>query len=145
MSLEPFLTNLSFAQSKAKFTPEVQTASEPVNADLLKAIVEAVLAGGDDASAEGEQGKALKAGFEFAAALVKMLEREPSTDEKLTLYAYFKQGHGQKVEKPGMFALEAKYKYNAWEKISHISAARAQALYIQEVSKLIEQIGTRDA
>lgn len=41
--------------------------------------------------------------------------------------------------------LQAKYKYAAWEKISHVSAARAQALYIQEVNKLIEQIGTRDA
>lgn len=85
MSLAPFFTALSAAQSGAQFTPEVQSAAGGINADLLKVAAEVVLAGDDSASVEGEQATALKAGFEFATKVVKMLEKEPGQTEMLTV------------------------------------------------------------
>jgi acyl-CoA-binding protein len=38
---------------------------------------------------------------------------------------------------------QAKFKYNAWKEISHISAQKAQALYIKQVNDLINKYGTR--
>ena len=145
MSLDSFFTALSSAQSGAQFTSEVQSAAAGINADLLKVAVEIVLAGDDSASVEGEQATALKAGFEFATKVVKMLEKEPGQQEMLTLYKYFKQARGEKPAEPSFYQIESKYKYNAWKEISHISAAKAQASYIKEVAALIEKIGTRSA
>ncbi|RAL16449.1 acyl-CoA binding protein [Aspergillus homomorphus CBS 101889] len=144
MSTPQFTTALSSAQSKAKFTPEVQAAAEKVNADALTSAVEAVLAGDDAASVSGEQADALTQGFEFATLLVKQLSSEPGSTEMLNLYKYFKRANNQEPAKPSMFALEAKYKYQAWESIKTISQQRAQALYIKEVDTLIEKYGTRD-
>lgn len=39
--------------------------------------------------------------------------------------------------------MQAKYKYNAWKEISHISEQKAQVLYIQQVDTLINKYGTR--
>ncbi|KAA8650614.1 hypothetical protein EYZ11_002763 [Aspergillus tanneri] len=145
MSLDAFYTALSASQSGAQYTPDVQSAASGINIDLLKVAVQAILAGDDSASVDGDQATALKAGFEFAAKLVKMLEKEPGTNEMLNLYKYFKQAKGEKPAEPSFYQMEAKYKYNAWKEVSHISAHRAQALYIQEVGTLIEKYGTRSA
>ncbi|KAE8359870.1 acyl CoA binding protein-domain-containing protein [Aspergillus caelatus] len=143
MSINAFLENLSYAQSGAKFA-ELQPAASGINVDLLKAAVEAVLAGGDDAKVEGPLADALKAGFEFAAKLVKELKSKPGQEEMLTFYKYFKQASNDPPSKPGLMDFVGKAKYNAWEKIKDISDQRAQALYIQEVSKAIEAYGTNE-
>ncbi|KAE8353960.1 acyl-CoA binding protein [Aspergillus coremiiformis] len=144
MSLNAFFDALTFAQSGSKFTSEVQSAASGINVDVLKAAVEAVLAGSDDAKVDGEQAAALKAGFEFATKLVKMLEKEPGQTEMLTFYKYFKQARNEKPAEPSFYQIESKYKYNAWKEVSHISDQKAQALYIKEVSVAIEKYGTRD-
>ncbi|KAF7595911.1 hypothetical protein BBP40_004404 [Aspergillus hancockii] len=144
MSLDAFYASLSFAQSGAKFTSDVQSAALAVNADLLKVALQTVLTGGDDAKVEGEQAVALKAGFEFATKVVKMLESEPGQTEMLALYKYFKRSRNEEPAQPSFYQIESKYKYNAWKEISHITEYKAQALYIQEVNALIEKIGTRD-
>jgi acyl-CoA-binding protein len=41
--------------------------------------------------------------------------------------------------------LQAKYKYNAWKEISHISAQKAQGRYIELVNALVEKYGTKTA
>ncbi|KAL3447530.1 acyl-CoA-binding protein [Aspergillus insuetus] len=144
MSTDSFFTALAASQSKEKFTPAVQSAAAKVNADALKAAVDAVLAGGDDASvSDADQTAALKAGFEYATELVKMLVNEPGTDDKLKLYAYFKRSRDEEPAQPSFYQIESKYKYNAWKEISHISQQRAQALYIQQVSTAIDAIGTQ--
>ena len=90
MSAVPSFTSaLAAAQGKEKFSPAVQTAAGKVNADALKAALDAVLAGGDDASvADAGQSAALKAGFEFATELVKMLTKDPGNDDKLKVFIY---------------------------------------------------------
>ncbi|PYH87335.1 acyl-CoA binding protein [Aspergillus ellipticus CBS 707.79] len=144
MSVPAYTAALSAAQSKAKFTAEVQTAAAKVDVSALSAAVEAVLAGGDDAVVQGEEAAALKSGFFFAVELVKMLTSEPGTDEKLELYKYFKRAQNQEPAQPSFYQMEAKFKYNAWKEISHISEYKAQALYIKQVNDLIEKFGTRD-
>ncbi|KAH1464210.1 hypothetical protein KXX53_002842 [Aspergillus fumigatus] len=119
-SLTDFFTAFDAAASKEKFTPALQSAAASIDKAALQAALDAVLAGGDDATAAGNDA-VLKAGFEFATELVKMLEKEPGPEEKLG----------------------AKFKYNAWKEISHISAQKAQALYIKQVNDLINKYGTR--
>ncbi|OJJ58518.1 hypothetical protein ASPSYDRAFT_151268 [Aspergillus sydowii CBS 593.65] len=144
MAVESFNSALAAAQSKEKFSAAVQTAAGKVNADALKAAVDAVLAGGDDASvSDADQSAALKSGFEFATELVKALQKEPGTDDKLKLYAFFKRSKDEEPAQPSFYQIESKYKYNAWKEISHISQQRAQALYIQKVNDLIDSIGTQ--
>ncbi|BCS18096.1 uncharacterized protein APUU_10924A [Aspergillus puulaauensis] len=144
MAVESFNSALAAAQSKEKFSAAVQTAAGKVNADALKAAVDVVLAGGDDASvADADQSGALKSGFEFATELVKALQKEPGTDDKLKLYAFFKRSRDEEPAEPSFYQIESKYKYNAWKEISHISQQRAQALYIQKVNDLIDSIGTQ--
>ncbi|RAK99164.1 acyl-CoA binding protein [Aspergillus ibericus CBS 121593] len=144
MSVPKFTESLSAAQSGAKFTPAVQTAASKIDASALSAAIEIVLAGGDDASVEGEQAVALKSGFEFATELVKMLGSEPGSEEKLDLYKYFKRARNETPAEPSFYQMEAKFKYNAWKSISHVSQAKAQALYIKQVETLIVKYGTRD-
>ncbi|KAL2831896.1 acyl-CoA-binding protein [Aspergillus pseudoustus] len=144
MSTDSFFTALAASQSKEKFTPTVHSAAAKVNADALKTAVDAVLAGGDDATvSDADQSAALKAGFEYATELVKMLVKEPGTDDKLKLYAYFKRSRNEEPAQPSFYQLESKFKYNAWKEISHISQQRAQALYIEKVAVAIDSIGTQ--
>ncbi|KAI9368254.1 acyl CoA binding protein-domain-containing protein [Aspergillus egyptiacus] len=143
MSVPSFTSALTAAQNKEKFSEKVQSLAGSVNADAFAAAVEAVLAGGDDATVSGDQAAALKAGFEFATELVKELSRDPGNEDKLKLYAFFKRAKNVTPEQPGMFQLEAKYKYNAWKEISHVSEYRAQALYVQKVNALIDSVGFR--
>ncbi|GLD99345.1 hypothetical protein PINS_up023257 [Pythium insidiosum] len=79
----------------------------------------------------------LKAEFEAAAALVKTFTKDPSNDEKLALYAYYKQATvgDNNTSKPGMFDLTAKAKWNAWNDKKGLSAEDAMKKYIEEVNK----------
>ncbi|KAF7122503.1 hypothetical protein CNMCM5793_000528 [Aspergillus hiratsukae] len=142
-SLTDFFTAFDGAASNEKFTHLLHTAAQSIDKAALQAALDTVLAGGDDATA-GANDAALKAGFEFATELVKMLEKEPGPEEKLGLYKYYKQARGEKPAEPSFYQIEAKYKYNAWKEVSHVSAQKAQALYIKQVNDLINKYGTRE-
>ncbi|KAI1141924.1 putative fatty acid binding protein [Hypoxylon sp. FL0543] len=76
----------------------------------------------------------------------KKLTSKPSNDELLELYALFKVGNGEdfgKAEKPGMFDLKAKYKYQAWQKLvdEGVTAEVAQDRYVKKVEELKEKYG----
>ncbi|RDW90789.1 uncharacterized protein DSM5745_02564 [Aspergillus mulundensis] len=143
MSVPAFTAALTASQNKEKFSAKVQQLAGAIDASALSAAIEAILAGGDDASvSDAEQSKALTAGFEYATELVKELKSSPGNDDKLKLYAFFKRSKNEEPAAPGAFAFEAKYKYNAWKEIKDISQQRAEALYIQKVNGLLESIGT---
>ncbi|KAI0098128.1 putative fatty acid binding protein [Hypoxylon sp. NC0597] len=85
---------------------------------------------------------------EFAKAQEdsKKLTSKPSNDDLLELYALFKVGNGEdfsKAEKPGMFDLKAKYKYQAWQKLvdEGVTAEDAQKRYVKKVEELKEKYG----
>lgn len=99
-----FITALEAAQKKEKYTAEVQDAAAGIDVATLKAAVEAALAMGEsDKLDDAAQAAALKAGLDFAAKLVMMLETAPGPFEKKDLWVYFKIGNGVVPEKPGMF------------------------------------------
>lgn len=99
-----FITALEAAQKKEKYTTEVQDAATGIDVDTLKAAVEAALAMGESDKLDNEaQATALKAGLDFAAKLVMMLQTAPGPFEKKDLWVYFKIGNGVVPEKPGMF------------------------------------------
>ena len=79
----PFLNALQAAQTGQSFTATIQSAASGINSEVLKSAIDTILAGGDEATVEGDLAAALKAGFEFAAALVLALTKEPGVDEKL--------------------------------------------------------------
>ncbi|KAF1843451.1 uncharacterized protein K460DRAFT_368351 [Cucurbitaria berberidis CBS 394.84] len=65
----------------------------------------------------------------------------PSNDEQLNLYAYAKVAEGKDfaaAEKPGMFNLAGKAKYNKWKEVveAGTSQKEAEAKYVE----LAEQI-----
>ncbi|OTA94279.1 hypothetical protein M434DRAFT_394834 [Hypoxylon sp. CO27-5] len=76
----------------------------------------------------------------------KKLTSKPSNDDLLELYALFKVGNGEdfsKAEKPGMFDLKAKYKYQAWQKLvdEGVTPEDAQKRYVKKVEELKEKYG----
>ncbi|KAG7393870.1 Acyl-CoA-binding domain-containing protein 1 [Phytophthora pseudosyringae] len=79
----------------------------------------------------------LTANFEAAAALVKTFTKSPSNDEKLALYAYYKQATvgDNTTSAPGMFDLTGKAKWNAWNAKKGVSTEDAMKAYIGEVEK----------
>ena len=71
---------------------------------------------------------------EAAAAKVEAL----SNDDKLELYALFKQGTVGDVntERPGMFDMKGKAKWDAWKGKEGVSQDDAKAAYVAKVGEL---------
>ncbi|KAF3043788.1 hypothetical protein E8E12_010278 [Didymella heteroderae] len=68
----------------------------------------------------------------------------PSNDEQLNLYAYAKVAEGKdfsKAEKPGMFNLAGKAKYNKWQEAVNagLSQQDAEAKYIELGEQLLKK------
>lgn len=77
--------------------------------------------------------------FEEKAEAVNELPTKPSTDELLELYALYKQatvGDNDK-EKPGIFNMKDRYKWEAWENLKGKSQEDAEKEYIALVDQLI--------
>ncbi|WP_066568223.1 acyl-CoA-binding protein [Snodgrassella sp. CFCC 13594] len=82
----------------------------------------------------------LPAQFAQAQADVTSLAERPDNATLLKLYAYYKQATTGDVQgdKPGMFDLVAKKKYEAWEKLQGMGTDDAMKAYIAEVQRLLE-------
>ncbi|EJS43698.1 acb1p [Saccharomyces arboricola H-6] len=77
--------------------------------------------------------------FEEKAKAVNELPTKPSTDELLELYGLYKQatvGDNDK-EKPGIFNMKDRYKWEAWEDLKGKSQEDAEKEYIALVDQLI--------
>ena len=83
----------------------------------------------------------LKQQFTQAQTDVTSLAERPDNATLLKLYAFYKQATDGDVggDKPGMFDLVAKKKYEAWEKIKGLSADDAMKGYIAEVERLLNE------
>jgi acyl-CoA-binding protein len=82
--------------------------------------------------------KDLKADFEQAAKDVKTLEKRPSDEDLLALYALFKQATDGDAsgDKPGFFDFVARAKFEAWEELSGTNKEDAMRRYIEKVRSL---------
>ena len=80
----------------------------------------------------------MKKKFEKAAEEVKELKERPGNDDMLSLYALFKQASKGDVsgDRPGMFDLVGKAKYDAWAEIKGTSKDDAMKKYVALVEKL---------
>ncbi|XP_013182314.1 PREDICTED: acyl-CoA-binding protein homolog [Papilio xuthus] len=82
--------------------------------------------------------------FDQAAANVRNLKSLPSDGDLLELYALFKQattGDADPANRPGMFDLKGKAKFDAWSKKNGMSKEDAQKAYIAKVESLVASIG----
>ncbi|KAI8320421.1 acyl-CoA-binding protein [Martensiomyces pterosporus] len=66
------------------------------------------------------------------------LPKVPSNDEKLKLYAYFKQGieGDNTTAEPGFLDFVGKAKWKAWTDVKGMSKEEAQTKYIELVNSL---------
>ncbi|KAH3903042.1 probable Acyl-CoA-binding protein 2 [Saccharomycodes ludwigii] len=77
--------------------------------------------------------------FEEKATAVNNLPTKPNQEELLKLYGLYKQATvGDNTnEKPGLFNLKDRYKWEAWEKLKGMSQEEADEEYIKFVDELI--------
>ncbi|EAT38939.1 AAEL009214-PA [Aedes aegypti] len=76
--------------------------------------------------------------FNEAAEKVKTFTKRPSDQELLELYALFKQASvgDNTTEKPGMFDLKGKAKWQAWSDKKGTSQDAAKEAYVKFVEEL---------
>jgi delta(3,5)-delta(2,4)-dienoyl-CoA isomerase len=82
--------------------------------------------------------------FSEAQAAVKTLASDPSNDDKLQLYALYKQATvGPNTHpKPGMLDFVGGAKWSAWKGVGALSAAEAEAAYVALARRLAGAPGT---
>lgn len=87
----------------------------------------------------------IKMSFQEKADSVNQLVTKPTDDELLQLYGLFKQATVGDVntDRPGIFALKDRYKWDAWEKNKGLSKEEAEAKYIELVDSLIAKYGLK--
>ncbi|TFJ80911.1 hypothetical protein NSK_007554 [Nannochloropsis salina CCMP1776] len=86
--------------------------------------------------------------FEEAAKRIaawKPASKEPSDEEKLTVYALYKQATvgDCNTPKPGLLDFTGRRKHAAWEGKKGMAKAAAMTAYIAEVNRQIEVYGTK--
>ncbi|KAL6956959.1 hypothetical protein U1Q18_051039 [Sarracenia purpurea var. burkii] len=83
--------------------------------------------------------------FQTCVEDVKNLKQTPSNDELLELYALFKQATVGDVntERPGVFDLKGKAKWDAWNGKKGTSTDSAKEAYIAYAEKLIATYGKK--
>ncbi len=78
--------------------------------------------------------------FEQAQKEVKTLTKRPSDMQLLDLYAFFKQATegDNDTDKPGMFDIKGKFKWDAWKNKAGMSSDEAMQSYIDLVDELLQ-------
>lgn len=82
----------------------------------------------------------LKAEFEQAQKDVKTLTKKPSMDDLAFLYSHYKQATEGDVkgERPGMFDMMGRGKYDSWAKLKGLSKDDAMKKYVAKVAALLK-------
>ena len=81
--------------------------------------------------------------FLTAAEYVKKLKQQPSNDELLDLYKYYKQATigDNNTSRPGMLNLLGGRKWDAWESVKGTSTHNSEVEYIRLVNQAIKKYG----
>lgn len=85
----------------------------------------------------------MSAEFKKAADDVKRLKTKPTDNEMLELYGLYKQATVGDVntDRPGMFDLQGKAKWDAWNGRKGLAKEDAEKQYIAVVSRLTQTYG----
>ena len=93
----------------------------------------------DDDEPEGELPSGVEEKFIAAASRIKKWRPKtpPSDEEKLKLYALFKQGNEGRAtgEPPNIFDVVARAKYDSWKALGGMARGRAKLAYVMEVER----------
>jgi diazepam-binding inhibitor (GABA receptor modulating acyl-CoA-binding protein) len=83
--------------------------------------------------------------FKLAAETVKKLKVQPSDDELLTLYGWYKQATvgDVNVPKPGFLDFKGQKKWDSWAKVKGASLYDSEVNYIMIVNNLIKKYGVQ--
>ncbi|XP_068650499.1 acyl-CoA-binding protein-like [Aristolochia californica] len=89
----------------------------------------------------------LKEDFEEHAQKAKTLPESTSNENKLTLYALFKQATVGPLNtpRPGVFSVKERAKWDAWKTVGAKSAEDAMSDYITKVKQLLEEAAATSA
>ncbi|XP_042261004.1 acyl-CoA-binding protein-like [Thunnus albacares] len=81
--------------------------------------------------------------FEKAAEEAKILKQRPNREELTALYGLYKQATAGDVntDRPGMFDLTGRGKWDAWNQKKGLSKEEAMASYVDVVEKLKAKYG----
>ena len=81
---------------------------------------------------------ALKEDFQSAAERVKKLSKRPTNEQLLALYSLYKQATEGDVngQRPGMFDLKGRAKYDAWAAKKNTPQDKAMQDYVALVQEL---------
>lgn len=82
----------------------------------------------------------LKAQFDKALQDVKSLTKKPDLNDFAFLYSHFKQASEGDVkgDRPGMFDMMARGKYDAWAKLKGLGKDDAMKKYADKVAALLK-------
>ena len=78
--------------------------------------------------------------FEEAQKAVNDLSERPDNGTLLKLYAFFKQASSGDVkgDRPGMFDMKGRAKFDAWEEVEGLSQEAASEKYVALVQQLLD-------
>ena len=79
--------------------------------------------------------------FSNAVKVIKEFKQQPTNEEKLTLYQYYKQATVGDIDipQPGYLEFTAKAKWNAWNSVKGMTCENAKIMYIKTVSMLTDK------
>lgn len=82
----------------------------------------------------------IKKNFEFACENIKNLNKTPSNDDLLYLYAHFKQATIGDCDsnEPSFFDVKGKAKWSAWKDLEGLSRDDAMLNYCSKYLELVE-------
>ena len=77
--------------------------------------------------------------FEKAAEDIKNLTERPTNEELLELYAFYKQATvgDCNTDRPGMFDLKGKAKWDKWDSLKGLSQDEARKKYVEFANSLL--------
>jgi diazepam-binding inhibitor (GABA receptor modulating acyl-CoA-binding protein) len=83
--------------------------------------------------------------FTTAVNTVNQLYVQPTTDEMLKLYGYYKQAivGDINISKPGFFSFKESKKWEAWDENKGMTKFDAEVKYIIYVNEMIQKYGLK--
>ncbi|KAG7089438.1 hypothetical protein E1B28_011123 [Marasmius oreades] len=92
-----------------------------------------------------------QAKFNKAVKIVQSLPKDgpiqPTTDEKLCFYQFYKQGTEGDVStaRPGIMDFTGKAKWDAWNSVKGTSKEDAQKLYVEKLLEILKKADNEEA
>ena len=83
----------------------------------------------------------IKESFNSAIKIVSQMKQQPTNEEKLNLYKYYKQATvgDVNIPQPGFLDFTGKAKWNAWNSVKGTTSENAMQLYIKTVNVLLNK------